>query len=92
MLRLKNSPVKDPTRGRECQKVVRRSLKMGKENEYDLKRKCSDHEIYDNDENDLNTSKRRKVIKVKKPEKKSTKTKHVVVNKMGQKYNLRTRK
>ena len=93
MLRLKNSPVKDPTRGRECQKAVRRSLKMDKE-KHDLKRKCHGDDNFDenDDENELNTSKRRKVVNTKKQAKKTSKTKHVAVNRMGQKYNLRTRK
>lgn len=89
MLRLKNSPVKDPTRGRECQKIVRRSLKMGKENVGHVKRKCHDDSI--EEEIELNTSKRRKVVENKR-NKKTAKTKHTTVNRTGQKYNLRTRK
>lgn len=90
MLRLKNSPVKDPTRGRECMKnspLIRRSLKLdGKENVRENKRKCDDRDAETND--DLNTSKRRKVNKSKK----QSKTKPVPVNRTGQKYNLRTRR
>lgn len=89
MLRLKNSPVKDPTRGRECMKnspLIRRSLKLdGKENVRENKRKCED-DTETND--DLNTSKRRKVNRSKK----QSKTKPVAVNRTGQKYNLRTRR
>lgn len=90
MLRLKNSPVKDPTRGRECMKnspLVRKSLNLeGKENIREQKRKCEEE---DKDiDNDLNTSKRRKVDQKKK----QTKTQPVTNNKRGQKYNLRTRR
>lgn len=86
MLRLKNSPVKDPTRGRECMKnspLVKPTLSFaGKEN----KRKCEDEIEVKQD--DLNTSKRRKV----EAKKKATKTKPVSSNRTGQKYNLRARR
>ncbi|KAL4221164.1 hypothetical protein ACF0H5_019423 [Mactra antiquata] len=85
MLRLKNSPIKDPTRGRECMKVGQRSLTLSK-SDTKLKRKCDEN----NEESDeLNTSKRRKVVASKT---KKSKTKPVATNRMGQKYNLRTRK
>lgn len=91
ILRLKNSPSKDPTRGRECQKMSRRSLRMGKDVSVDAKRKCAD--ATESDESDMNTSKRRKVVEGKQKQKwKTTKTKPVHTNKMCQKYNLRTRR
>ncbi|KAH3827263.1 hypothetical protein DPMN_129193 [Dreissena polymorpha] len=90
MLRLKNSPVKDPTRGRECLKnspLVRRAT-LDKENKAACKRKCdtSPEQLVE----DLNTSKRRKVVPSKN--KGESKTKPITTNKSGQKYNLRTRR
>ena len=98
MLRLKNSPVKDPNHGRECKKakaVSRRSLHMDKENFYGQdedrrdrirgKRKCMDKE---NEKSDLNTSKRRKVLGGK------TKGKAKLRRSSAKRpqYNLRTRR
>lgn len=69
-------------------KNVRKSLKLSKP-DGKLKRKCK--ESIENEESDeLNTSKRRKVIATKA--KRSSKTKPVPTNRTGQKYNLRTRK
>ena len=100
MLRLKNSPVKDPTYGRECLRVKplpRRSLHLEKENFYRAsqivndgekqkpgKRKCTEKE---NVQHDLNTSKKRKVVAVKKKQIKSK-----AKRSSSRQYNLRTRR
>ena len=103
MLRLKNSPVKDPTHGRECMKVKavsRRSLHMEKENFYgqssqiengkDRKLRGGKRKCKDkeNEKTDLNTSKRRKILGGK------AKGKAKLRRSSGkrQQYNLRTRR
>ena len=105
MLRLKNSPVKDPTHGRECMKVKavpRRSLRMDKENFYgqssqqaengkDRKIRGGKRKCADkeSEKTDLNTSKRRKVLGGKGKGK--AKLRRSSASKRPQ-YNLRTRR
>ena len=100
MLRLKNSPSKDPTYGRECIRVKslpRKSLHLEKENFYKSsqivdddgkqkrgKRKCSEKE---NEQHDLNTSKKRKMIPAKKKQMKAKPKRSSL-----RQYNLRTRR
>ena len=86
-LRLKNSPIKDPTRGRECMRKTSMPLRSVKPCEKENKRKCEAEDEGDV-KSDLNTSKRRKVELTKKV----NRTKPVPVNRTGQKYNLRTRR
>ena len=102
MLRLKNSPVKDPTYGRECLRVkplARKSLNIDKENFYGTssqvvgvkgkkvlgKRKGTDKE---NEINELDTSKRRRVLAGKKKQAKPKPKRSSV----RPQYNLRTRR
>ena len=93
MLRLKNSPLKDPTRGRACLQSPKadKALTKGKENLH-AKRKCDDS-ADDFVESDLNTSKRRKVVQaVKKKTVAKSKTVSAASSRTGQKYNLRSRR
>ena len=86
ILRLKNSPAKDPTRGRECMKnkLIQKSIPIDKIAVKD-KRKCVDI-----DENSpLNTSKRRKMAST--AEDRKAKPKRISTSRFGQKYNLRSR-